>query len=99
MCLGFPMTVVSGDETQALCRRGEDAHSVSMLLVGAQTPGTHVLVHLGAAMRVLADEEALAIDRALTGLAAALDGNAYEHYFADLIGRDPELPEFLRERK
>jgi hydrogenase expression/formation protein HypC len=99
MCLGFPMTVVSGDETQALCRRGGDAQSVSMLLVGAQAPGTRVLVHLGAAMRVLADDEARVIDDALTGLAAALDGAAFDHYFADLIGREPELPEFLRERK
>ncbi len=99
MCLGFPMTVVSGDETQALCRRGEDVQSVAMLLVGAQAPGTKVLVHLGSAVRVLADEEAQAVDDALAGLAAALDGDSFEHYFADLIDREPELPEFLREPK
>ncbi len=99
MCLGFPMKVVSGDETLAQCRRGDETAPVSMMLVGAQAPGTSVLVHLGSAVRVLAEEEAQAIDNALRGLAAALDGGDFEHYFADLAGREPELPEFLRERE
>lgn len=98
MCLGFPMTILSGDDAQALCVRKGETQSVSMLLVGAQAPGTRVLVHLGTAMRVLEPEEAQVIDDALDGLAAASRGESFEHYFADLIDREPELPEFLRDR-
>jgi hydrogenase expression/formation protein HypC len=99
MCLGFPMTVVSGDAATAQCRRGADSATVSMLLVGAQPPGARVLVHLGSAVRVLGEEEAKAIDDALAGLAAALQGDDFEHYFADLIDREPALPAFLRDSK
>ncbi|MDJ0448774.1 HypC/HybG/HupF family hydrogenase formation chaperone [Methylocystis sp. JR02] len=99
MCLGFPMTVLSGDDARALCERKGETQSVSMLLVGAQTPGTKVLVHLGTAMRVLDAEEAQSIDDALDGLEAALSGGDFEQYFADLIDREPQLPDFLRDQK
>ncbi len=93
------MTVISGDDMQALCaRRGETA-SVSMMLVGAQEPGSQVLVHLGTAMRVLGPDEARAIDDALEGLQAALNGENFENFFADLIEREPELPAFLQDHK
>jgi hydrogenase expression/formation protein HypC len=36
------------------------------------------------------------IDEALTGLAEAVEGGDYEARFADLIGREPLLPEHLR---
>lgn len=99
MCLGLPMTIISGDSLHAICERNGQNASVSMLLVGAQDRGTRVLVHLGAAVRVLEMEEAKAIDDALDGLAAALSGESFEHYFADLIDRSPELPAFLRDEK
>jgi len=98
MCLGFPMTILSGDDAQALCVRRGETQSVSMLLLGAQAPGTSVLVHLGTAMRVLESQEAQAIDDAIDGLAAASRGESFERYFADLVDREPELPEFLRDR-
>lgn len=96
MCLGVPMTVTDDNPTTALCRRGDEMRPVSMLLVGAQTPGTRVLVHIDTAVRVLDADEADAIDRALEGLAAAMEGRAFEHLFADLIDREPTLPEHLR---
>jgi hydrogenase expression/formation protein HypC len=96
MCLGFPMEVLSGDDAQAMCARKGETTAVSMMLVGAQPPGTRVLVHLGSAVRVLEEAEALAIDAALEGLSAAMSGASFEHYFADIIGREPELPEHLR---
>lgn len=96
MCLGFPMTIISSDGALALCERKDIRETVSTLLVGEQAPGTHVLVHLGTAMRVLDADEARSIDNALDGLAAALDGRSFEGYFADLIDREPELPAFLR---
>jgi hydrogenase expression/formation protein HypC len=89
------MTVLSGDAAQAICARKGETAVVSMLLVGAQPPGARVLVHLGAAMRVLDPAEAAAIDAALDGLEAALNGEGFEHFFADLIDREPQLPAFL----
>ncbi len=96
MCLGVPMTVLDDDPFTARCRRGEEIRTVSMLLVGAQAPGTEVLVHIDRAVRVLDPEEAVLIARALDGLGAALAGDAFEDCFADLIGREPQLPEHLR---
>lgn len=96
MCLGVPMTVLDGDAFTAACARGETVRRVSMMLVGAQVPGTSVLVHVDSAVRVLDPAEAEAIDRALDGLAAALDGRAFDHLFADLVDREPELPAHLR---
>jgi hydrogenase expression/formation protein HypC len=106
MCIGFPMTVIEGDAFQALCeRRGERRH-VSMALVGAQPAGARVLVHIDSAVRLLDPLEAAQIDDALDAVekALALDavekalaGENVDHLFADLIDREPELPEFLRE--
>lgn len=96
MCLGIPMTVLDDGPYTASCGRGEAVRSVSMRLIGPQAPGTRVLVHIDTAIRVLDDQEADAIDRALEGLAAAMEGGAFEHLFADLIDREPTLPEHLR---
>lgn len=98
MCIGVPMRVVEGDDVSALCERHGEFKRISMLLVGAQAPGTPVLTHLDGAIRVLDDAEARLIDDALSGLASAVAGGAFEHLFADLIGREPELPEHLRGR-
>jgi len=53
-------------------------------------------VHIDTAVRVLDAEEADQIDRALQGLAAAMNGQAFDHLFQDLIDREPELPAHLR---
>ncbi|MDR3376501.1 MAG: HypC/HybG/HupF family hydrogenase formation chaperone [Ancalomicrobiaceae bacterium] len=96
MCLGIPMTIIEGDAVSALCARGEEHRRVSMLLVGEQPVGTAVLVHIDSAVRVLEPEEARLIGQAIDGLAAALEGRDFEHLFADLIDREPELPLHLR---
>jgi hydrogenase expression/formation protein HypC len=99
MCVGIPMTVLSGDEHTALCERRGEVRRVSLMLVGAVPAGTQVLVHIDAAVRVLEAGEARQIDDALDGVAAAMDGRPFEHLFADLIDREPELPDFLRPRE
>lgn len=99
MCLGLPMTVIDGDDFSAVCERHGERRRVSTLLVGRQAAGARLLVHLDSAMRVLDADEAEAIDRALDGLAAASEGRAFEHLFADLIDREPELPEHLRTKQ
>ncbi|ALK10307.1 HypC/HybG/HupF family hydrogenase formation chaperone [Blastochloris viridis] len=96
MCVGFPMRVVAGDDFAATCERGGASERVSLLLVGPQPVGTSVLVHNGTAVRVLGEAEARQIDDALAGVAAALEGRAFEHLFADLIEREPELPAVLK---
>ena len=45
---------------------------------------------------MLDPEEARLIDDALDGLAAAMEGRNVDAMFADLVGREPELPEHLR---
>ncbi|MBT9292337.1 HypC/HybG/HupF family hydrogenase formation chaperone [Prosthecodimorpha staleyi] len=95
MCLGVPMTVVESDGFTALVSRGAETRRVSVLLVGAQPAGARLLIHIDSAVRVLDPDEAEAIDRALEGLAAALDGRAFDHLFADLIDREPQLPAHL----
>jgi hydrogenase expression/formation protein HypC len=96
MCLGIPMVVVEGDDMTALVDRRGEARRVSMMLVGEQAPGTIVLVHIDSAVRVLDAAEAKLIDDGLEGVAAALAGQDFEHLFADLVDREPQLPEFLR---
>jgi hydrogenase expression/formation protein HypC len=96
MCLGVPMRIVEGDELSALCVRGDESRRVSMMLVGPQPVGTVVLVHIDTAIRVLDALEAQQIDDALKGLEAAMRGESFESLFADLIDREPQLPEHLR---
>jgi hydrogenase expression/formation protein HypC len=96
MCVGIPMRIVHGDDTGALCERRGDTRRISLLLIGAQPPGTYVLTHLDSAIRVLDEAEARLIDDALDGLARAVEGETFEHLFADLVNREPELPEHLR---
>ncbi len=96
MCIGFPMTVVEDEGGAALCERRGERQRLSMMLVGPQPAGTKVLAHLGAAVRVLGDLEARQIDDALDAIEAALQGKNVDHLFADLVDREPQLPEFLR---
>ncbi len=96
MCLGVPMTIVESGEFSALCQRGDEQRRVSLLLIGPQQVGTRILVHIDSAIRPLDDEEAAQLDQALNGLAAALRGENFDSAFADLIEREPQLPEYLR---
>lgn len=96
MCIGIPMKVIEGDEVEALCMGAGETRKISMLLVGAQPAGTHVLVHLDSAVRILDQEEADRIADALAGLTAALEGRDFDHLFADLVDREPQLPPHLR---
>ena len=96
MCVGIPMRVIDGGDMRALCERHGAARQISMLLIGAQPSGTYVLTHLDSAIRVLDETEARLIDDALDGLSRAVEGAAFEHLFADLVDREPQLPAYLR---
>jgi hydrogenase expression/formation protein HypC len=98
MCVGLPMTVLSTAGSNALCvRRGEHRNVTTLLLGDDVAPGDQLLVFIDNAVRKLDAEEAMQINDALDGLAAALDGRPFEHLFADLIDREPQLPEHLRD--
>lgn len=102
MCIGFPMQVIASDEHGATVRAHDGERRIDMLLVGPQPPGTWVLEFHGAARRVLTAEEAAQTLDALAALDAALndpsDSGAIDALFADLVDREPQLPEHLRPR-
>jgi len=55
-------------------------------------------VFMGAAREIIDADRALQIDRALGALESALAGDlsAIDAAFPDLVGREPQLPEYLR---
>lgn len=96
MCIGVPLQVVESDEQVALCAADGRNERLNILLVGPQAPGTWLLAFQGSAIRVLGEDEAHSMRAALAALDAALDGQDTDVYFADLAGREPELPAHLR---
>jgi hypothetical protein len=68
-----------------------------MRLVGDQPAGTWVLAFHGAARQVLTELEAAQARAGRRALAAVLAGNGdVDDCFADLLGREPELPTHLK---
>ena len=98
MCLGMPMRVraVVGEAADCLSKDGS-ARMVSLALVGPQAIGAWVLVHIQTAIRVLDEAEAEQIHQALQAVEAVTRGESIDHLFADLIDREPQLPEHLRD--
>lgn len=105
MCIGVPLQVVAvADGLQAWCEdtvaHPGEGEWLDMSLVGAQVPGTWVLAFQGAARHVMDAESAAQARAGRQALAAVLGGNAQpadlDALFADLVGREPELPPHLR---
>jgi len=97
MCIGLPMQVVEPGPHFSLCRMDGEMRSIDMSLVGEQPAGTWLLVFLNAAREVITAEYAAQIGDALKALSLVLSGEtSVDHLFADLIGREPELPEHLK---
>jgi hydrogenase assembly chaperone HypC/HupF len=100
MCIGTPLQVIELDGSHAWCAADGVRERLDMMLVGALPAGTWVLAFHGAARQVLSDVEA---DRSRAGrraLAAVLAGaDGIDEFFADLVGRDPTLPEHLRKAR
>jgi hydrogenase expression/formation protein HypC len=97
MCLGVPMTIVETNDMTALCERRGEQRLVSVLLLERPPVGAKVLVFIDNAVRLLDAVEAEQIDNAIEGLAAACNGESFDHLFADLIDREPQLPPHLRQ--
>ena len=104
MCIGIPMQVIRADADAdgrgdfALCGEAAPGERVDMRLIGAQPVGTWILNFNGAARRVLDADEAAQIRDALGALDAALRGDVagIDALFADLVNREPQLPDHLR---
>jgi len=100
MCIGQPLQVVASDGSWAWCADPQhDAapERLDMALVGPQPAGTWVLAFQGTARQVMSDDEAAQARAGRLALAAVLSGaGQIDDYFADLVGRTPQLPEHLR---
>ena len=97
MCLGTPMQVTAVEAHHAWCDADGQRERLDMALVGPQPVGTWVLAFQGAARQVMGDEEAAQARAARHALAEVLAGGSdVDAFFADLVGRAPELPEHLR---
>ncbi|PKU23372.1 HypC/HybG/HupF family hydrogenase formation chaperone [Telmatospirillum siberiense] len=97
MCIGIPMQVEVPGDMQALCRpRGGQAVEIDMRLLDPVPAGGWVLTHRGLAREALDAEDARLIADALDAALLAAEGDNVDHLFADLLGREPELPAHLR---
>lgn len=97
MCIGTPLQVVEPDGSFAWCEADDQRERLDMMLVGDQPAGTWVLGFQGTARQVLTDQEAAQARAGRQALAAVLSGDAsVDRFFADLIGREPELPAHLK---
>ncbi len=97
MCIGIPMQIVEPRQRYALCRGNGESREIDMALVGEQPEGAWVLVFLDAAREVISAGDAAKIAGALKALALVMQGEtSVDHLFADLIGREPELPAHLK---
>ena len=100
MCVGIPMLIVGAEPGVALCEGRGRRERISMLLHGDRPVGTWVLAYQGTAVRTLSPEEAAQTGAALDALEATLAGDVdVDRYFADLVGREPALPEHLKENR
>lgn len=98
MCIGLPMVIVDAGIApgMALARAGAAVRLIDVMLLDEVEAGDHVLVHVDRAIRTLQADEAQAITDALQALDRALDSAPWDHLLADLINREPQLPEHLR---
>lgn len=98
MCIGIPMQVAeTAGPGSAWCERRGERQLIDMRLVGDVQAGGWVLVFQSAARERLEEARARDIESAIEGLEAALAGHGdLDRHFADLVDREPQLPEHLR---
>jgi len=102
MCMATPMEVLRADDHRAWCRDRDGSEVVvDTILTGPVAPGQWLLVFLGAAREVVSAEDAAKVSAALDALEAAMTGDTdlINAAFADIIDREPQLPDFLRKDK
>lgn len=100
MCLGIPMQVIETEGTFAWCDGRSGRRRINTMLLGDVAPGQWLLTFLDTAREAIDAERAALLDAALNALerVAAGSGNV-DDCFADLVNREPQLPDFLRKDK
>lgn len=98
MCIGIPMQVQETEQGRAFCSGRGSADWVDTRLVENVLPGVWLLVFAGAAREVISAQRAAQVADALEALHASATGDlaAIDRLFADLVDREPQLPEHLR---
>jgi hydrogenase assembly chaperone HypC/HupF len=97
MCLGIPMQVIQTEGVFAWCDGRNGRQRINTMLVGDVVPGQWLLTFLDTAREAIDAERAALIDSALNALDRVAAGNGnFDDCFADLINREPQLPDFLR---
>ena len=101
MCLGIPMQVIEVHETAAICEGRNGRQLINTMLLEKVVVGQWLMTFLDAGREVIDAEQAALVNAALDGLQALSDGSEVnlDVYFADLVNREPTLPEFLRKEK
>lgn len=93
------MQVIGFNGQYAVCERDGQQHLIDPILVGKPELGAWLLTFLDTAREIITLEHATLINNALQALTLTLHGDEnVDHLFADLINREPQLPDFLRER-
>lgn len=92
------MQVVEAHENSALCEGRNGRQVINTMLLGRVEAGQWLLTFLQAGREVIDADRAALINAALDGLQAVADGGEVnlDAFFADLSGREPTLPDFLR---
>lgn len=98
MCLGIPMLVIEAHENSALCEGRNGRQLINTMLLGRVEAGQWLMTFLDAGREVIDAERAALVNAALDGLQAMSEGGEVnlDVYFADLVDREPMLPDFLR---
>lgn|SRR5487761_2059605 len=97
MCIGIPMQVVTVEDMFAQCDGRNGPKRINTMLIDAVQPGDWLLTFLDSAREAIDAERATMINSALDALERVAAGeNNFDDCFADLIGREPQLPDFLR---
>ncbi len=91
------MQVIGFNGEYAVCERGGAHHFIDTQLIGTPQIGDWLLTFLDTAREIISPEHAAQIQDALQALTLTLQGETnIDHLFADLVDREPPLPDHLR---
>lgn len=98
MCLGIPMQVTKVEDSMfARCDGRNGSQRINTMLIEEVKVGDWLLTFLDSARELIDAERAEMINAALNALERVAAGQSdLDDCFADLIGREPQLPDFLR---
>lgn len=95
------MQVIEANENSAVCVGRNGRQVINTMLLGRVEVGQWLMTFLDAGREVIDEQRAGMVNAALDGLQALSEGGEVnlDLFFADLVNREPTLPEFLRKEK